>query len=856
MKIFSASIVALLIIFQSIGFAAVETFSASGEYLMSDYDTPEIAEEIALDFAKQNAAEQAGIYLETYSRTKDFEIDVSEINTVASSKVEVLTKNITRQPQQSGRVLLRADITTSVDTSELDNFLAQKHEQRQAAIQRYKELQKMNAEIKHDIDALQVKLAAVKDDVKDDDLLVEQERINRKALTIRKWSEFSKKFVERGTVDIGLIDDAIKLDPKASVNYLLHSTFVNYKSNDEIIKTALTAPDKLNSSSTVTNLKDISKAIILEPNNPTYRAMRGLHYQATGYFDKALDNYNKAIELDPQNALAYVERGRFYKNSLKDNDKALADFNRAIELEPKNIFAYESRSELHKDLKNYPDAISDLKSAIELGGENPDAFNYMKLGDMYQTTKNYSLALENYNKAIEILPKTFTDHRPLAYNSRAKLYIELGEFNKALADCDKGLELAAASQGNKTDIAFLNSTKRAATEKKTFADKYGNIDITNAAALIERANKYSIGKPELALKDYMRAISIAPEILSAHEKTIVTYILFLDDKNLALDYLNKFLEINPNSLALHNLRGWVYEQLGDFEKALADYDKALELDQNYETAKNNRQRLTNPDLYKESEALLKQADSLRDNKNYTDAVDAYSKVLELDPNKESAYFRRGSCYNNLKQYEKALADYDKLLELNPNYDKAAHYNRGQAHRNLKNYAEAIADYTKYLEHDPNDQDALFNRGSCYNNMKQYEKALADYNKLIELNPSYNKAAYYNRGQAHRNLKNYAEAIADYTKYLEHDPNDQDALFNRGRCYNETKQYEKALADYNKLIELNPNRNSNAYNNRGVAYENLGKLKEALADYNKSIELDPNDNRYKKNRQRVLDKLKK
>lgn len=63
---------------------------------MSDYDTPEIAEEIALDFAKQNAAEQAGIYLETYSRTKDFQLEQNEINTVASSKVEVLTKNITR----------------------------------------------------------------------------------------------------------------------------------------------------------------------------------------------------------------------------------------------------------------------------------------------------------------------------------------------------------------------------------------------------------------------------------------------------------------------------------------------------------------------------------------------------------------------------------------------------------------------------------------------------------------------------------------------------------------------------------------------------------------------------------------
>lgn len=60
-----------------------------------------------------------------------------------------------------------------------------------------------------------MKLAAIKDDVKDEDLLVEQERINRKALVIRKWSEFGKKFAESGTIDIALIDDAIKLARKS-----------------------------------------------------------------------------------------------------------------------------------------------------------------------------------------------------------------------------------------------------------------------------------------------------------------------------------------------------------------------------------------------------------------------------------------------------------------------------------------------------------------------------------------------------------------------------------------------------------------------------------------------------------------
>ena len=208
MKIFSTTLIALLIIFQTVAFAETGTFSASGEYLMSDYDTPEIAERIALDLAKQNAAEQAGMYLESYSRSVNFNLEVDEIKTVASSKVEVLEKNISRQFQSDGRILLHADIRATVDTSELDNFIKQEHKQRQEAIQRYKDLQTLSVKIKQDIDNFQIKLVAIKDEVKDDDLIVEQERINREFLAKQKAEEFSNQIIknEEFPSDITLLE--------------------------------------------------------------------------------------------------------------------------------------------------------------------------------------------------------------------------------------------------------------------------------------------------------------------------------------------------------------------------------------------------------------------------------------------------------------------------------------------------------------------------------------------------------------------------------------------------------------------------------------------------------------------------
>lgn len=224
MKIFSTTLAALLMIFQTVVFAETGTFSASGEYLMSDYDTPEIAEEIALDFAKQSAAEQAGIYLESYSRSKNFELEDDEIKPVASSKVEVLEKNIIRQSQRDGRILLRADIKATVDTSELDNFIKKEREQRQRAIQQYKILQEMNAKIKQDIDEFQSKLSAIKEEVKDDELIVEQERINREFLSKQKMEQVNKK---SGILeyDITSIEEVIKTNPKNVAAYVMHGLF-------------------------------------------------------------------------------------------------------------------------------------------------------------------------------------------------------------------------------------------------------------------------------------------------------------------------------------------------------------------------------------------------------------------------------------------------------------------------------------------------------------------------------------------------------------------------------------------------------------------------------------------------------
>lgn len=510
MKIFSTLTIALLMIFQTVGFAATGTFSASGEYLMSDYDTPEIAEEIALDFAKQNAAEQAGIYLENYSRSIDSEVEEDEVKTVASSKVEVLTKNITRKNQSDGRILLRADIKAKVDTAELDNFLAKKREQRQRLIQQYKELQAMNEKIKQDIDALQAKLVAIKEEVKDDDFQVEQERINREFLSKQKLEDYGKEFL--------IFDSDTDMDVHGFANKVL---------SDKEKITAI-----------------VNESIKFNPKNYMAYSMRVLSSLSEDPAKK-IQNLNQAIILAPNESRLYEMRGNIYRKRLENFSRAMEDYSQALKLDPKNIFVFKDRADFYREQKDYSHAIEDYTQIINIAPKDDSAYIYR--GDCYRELKNYPAALKDYDKAISIPPKhIFLEHRNLAYLARSMVYVEQGNFEQALADCDKAIEFATETEKKATGFA------------KDFAKKNVEIGMKMRGAVaqvfyLKRSVDYmEKGDFRSAVVELDKLIKINPGYQAYFARGVAYENLGEYDKALA-DY-NKALELDPNNELAKNNR--------------------------------------------------------------------------------------------------------------------------------------------------------------------------------------------------------------------------------------------------------------------------------------------------------------
>jgi tetratricopeptide (TPR) repeat protein len=98
-----------------------------------------------------------------------------------------------------------------------------------------------------------------------------------------------------------------------------------------------------------------------------------------GEFDRAMVDYDRAIELDPQNAVAYRNRAVAHCRQ-GDLEQALADFDRAIELDPEYAQAYGSRGNIYHQFGEYEKALEDYNKVIELHPNDPAAYYWRAAG--------------------------------------------------------------------------------------------------------------------------------------------------------------------------------------------------------------------------------------------------------------------------------------------------------------------------------------------------------------------------------------------------------------------------------------------------------------------------------------------
>jgi tetratricopeptide (TPR) repeat protein len=167
----------------------------------------------------------------------------------------------------------------------------------------------------------------------------------------------------------------------------------------------------------------------------------------------------------------------------------------------------------------------------------------------------------------------------------------------------------------------------------------------------------------------------------------------------------------------------------------------------------------------EPEATLAYNRGLAYNKQgeYDRAIAELNRAIALKPNYAEAYCERGIAYSEKGDYGQAMLDYDRSIELNPD-SAITYYDRGIVHAHLGKDDMAISDYTRAIELRPN-SDTYLERGDVFSKKCDYDQAIADYSMAIKLNPKAG-IAYSNRGRSLFSKGNYDESWINIHKAQE------------------------------------------------------------------------------------------
>lgn len=97
-KFFATVLAVMSVLTATLVGAAVQMFDGEGKYIMSDFEDPTIAEQRAIQRAKENAQDKAGVYLTSFSKSENALLTVDEISAVTNNIIEVSDVDVQAEP--------------------------------------------------------------------------------------------------------------------------------------------------------------------------------------------------------------------------------------------------------------------------------------------------------------------------------------------------------------------------------------------------------------------------------------------------------------------------------------------------------------------------------------------------------------------------------------------------------------------------------------------------------------------------------------------------------------------------------------------------------------------------------------
>jgi len=324
---------------------------------------------------------------------------------------------------------------------------------------------------------------------------------------------------------------------------------------------------------------------------------------------KAMEDFDAAIELVPENASYRLVRAMFLRSQDRFED-ALKAVDEVLENEPQDANAFILQGEVLREMGKLDEALESFDEAAELAPQAPDP--YQNRGEIYREREEFEKAITQFTKVLELQPGSLL---PLVH--RAEAYLNNGQLEEALADVELVLEeqsLVAAHRLRAEVLAQMNRIDDAIAEIEQIASaEPTQIELKMQLALYYLVDK----KPSKAITAYTDVLNVDSENFLALRSRGDAY-LNLGKHAEAIEDFEKALKLQSDDPALLNNLAWVLATSPDEE--VRDGDRAIDL-------ATKACELTN---YNKPHILSTLAAAFAESGNFDSAIEWSQKAVNMD----------------------------------------------------------------------------------------------------------------------------------------------------------------------------------------------------------------------------------
>jgi serine/threonine protein kinase/tetratricopeptide (TPR) repeat protein len=292
------------------------------------------------------------------------------------------------------------------------------------------------------------------------------------------------------------------------------------------------------------------------------------------WVDAAVQNCQEGAQRDASLPAAHICLGRVFIGTGNYN-KALEEYRRAAELEPTNDSAHGGLASAYEHLGQLDAAEKTFKQAVAVRPNYWATYNW--LGLFYQRHARYEDAAAMYSQVVSLVPDSFT-----GYYNLGGIRILQGKYAEAIPLLQRSLEIrktadATSNLGTAYFQLHRYADSAAAFEQCTQMDPQNYLMWGN----LGDAYYWSVGRRAEAMGAYGKAIALGKEKLRVNPRdaevlsSLAMYYAMYGEQKPALDNLESALRVSPKSPALLFNAGITYEQLGDTQHAIDALEKAV-----------------------------------------------------------------------------------------------------------------------------------------------------------------------------------------------------------------------------------------------------------------------------------------